>query len=303
MKEAIPIAVSGNAFLIMNPAAGQKLLADPRAQVESTCRECGLKCEVALTERPGHGTQLAREAVSAGYDTVVAAGGDGTVNEVVSGIVGADVPLGIIPIGTVNVLARQFGIPLKVHSAVETIAAGNVRRTDVGRSDDRYFTLMAGFGFDAEVVAGVLRPLKDVIGATAYVLKGLEMLSKYRATDMTLDMPNDTYSCRAYLVVVANSPTYAYKLQLAPYASTEDGLFDVIVFEEQSASKQIGFAHQIVDVLIRTHVSHPAVKYFKTPKVTVRSHPDVMVQLDGDACGVTPTEVSILPQAVPLIVP
>ncbi|MBP6963434.1 MAG: diacylglycerol kinase family lipid kinase [Armatimonadetes bacterium] len=303
MKEAIPIADSGNAFLIMNPAAGQKLLADPRAQVESACRECGLKCEIALTERPGHGTQLAREAVSSGHALVVAAGGDGTVNEVVAGMVGADVSLGIIPIGTVNVLARQFGIPMKVRPAVETLASGKVRRIDIGRSNDRYFTLMAGFGFDAEVVAGVLRPLKDVIGASAYVLKGLEMLSRYEATDLTLEMPNETYSCRAYLVVVANSPTYAYKLRLAPYASTEDGLFDVIVFEEQSSSKQIGFAHQIVDVLIRTHVHNPAVKYFKTPTVTVRSHPDVMVQLDGDACGVTPAEVLILPQALPLIVP
>lgn len=255
-----------------------------------------------VTEVAGQGRDLARQAVEAGYDVVIAGGGDGTVNEVASSLVGSDTPLGILPLGTVNVLARQLGIPFDVSQAIRTIAIGQTRRIDIGCASNRHFTLMAGFGFDAEIVATVLQPLKDVIGASAYVIKGLEMLAKYQATDVTLEMPEETYTGRAYLVVVANSPTYAYKLRLAPYASTEDGLLDVIVFEEPR-SRRLGFIRQILDVLIRRHVYHRTVRYFKTPRVIVRSTPDVMVQLDGDPNGMTPTEVSILPSALPIIVP
>ncbi len=240
--------------------------------------------------------------MEAGYDVVIAGGGDGTINEVASSLVGSDTPLGILPLGTVNVLARQLGIPFEIPQAIRLIAEGKARRIDVGCASNHYFTLMAGFGFDAEIVAAVLQPLKDAIGVSAYVIKGLEMLAKYQATDVTLEMPEETYTGRAYLIVVANSPTYAYKLRLAPYASTEDGLFDVIVFEEPK-SRRLGFVRQIFDVLLRRHVYHRTVRYFKTPKVVVRSSPDVMVQIDGDPNGMTPTEVSILHCALPIIVP
>ncbi len=291
-----------NAFLILNPTAGQRKPSDTREQVERALRECALECEIATTEKAGDGTDLARRAVASGCDLVIAAGGDGTVNEVAAGLIGTGVPLGILPLGTVNVLARQLRIPMKTRQAARTIAEGNVRQIDIGRANDRYFTLMAGFGFDAEVVGNVLQPLKDVIGASAYVIKTLEMLTKYEATEVTLEMPQETYTGKAYLVVVANSPTYAHKMRMAPYASTDDGLLDVIVFE-QAATKRIGFLRQILEVFIRRHVYHRAVRCFKTPKVTVRSTPDVMVQLDGDSHGTTPTEVSIIPHGLPIIVP
>ncbi len=291
-----------NAFLILNPTAGQRKLDETRRQIESALRECGLNCEVRLTEQSGDGTTLARRAAESGYDLVIAAGGDGTINEVATGLVGTETPLGILPVGTVNVLARQLGIPLDVRQAVSTLVTGRTKQLDIGCANNRYFTLMAGFGFDAEIVASVLKPLKDAIGALAYVIKGLEMLAKYRATDVILEMPEETYSGRAYLVVVANSPSYAYKLRLAPYASTDDGLLDVIVFEE-AAARRIGFIRRIFQVFFRRHVYHQDVRYFKTPRVTVRSFPDVMVQLDGDPNGVTPTEVSIIPHGLTVVVP
>jgi len=290
------------AFLILNPTAGQRKSSGTREKVDRALRECALECEIAATEKAGDGVELARQAVLGGYDLVIAAGGDGTVNEVATGLIGTGVTLGILPLGTVNVLARQLRIPMNTRQAARTIAEGKVRHIDVGCANSRYFTLMAGFGFDAEVVATVLQPLKDVIGASAYVIKTLEMLTRCQATEVTLEMPQETYTGKAYLVVVANSPTYAHKMRLAPYASTDDGLLDVIVFE-QAATKRIGFLRQILEIFIRRHVYHRAVRCFKTPRVTVRSSPDIMVQLDGDPTGMTPTEVSIIPHALPIIVP
>lgn len=291
-----------NAVLILNPNAGQRKPEETLGQVERALRENGLACEVISTEKTGHGTEIARQAVADGRDLVIAAGGDGTVNEVAAALVGTGIPLGIIPLGTVNVLARELGIPFDLRKAVQTIVDGKVRKMDVGCVGEHYFTLMAGFGFDAEITATVVQPLKDVIGASAYVIKTLELLTKYEATDVTLEMAEETYTGKAYLVVVANSPAYAYKLSLAPYASTEDGLLDVIVFE-QLPTKRMGFLQQILQIFIRRHVHHRAVRYFKTPKVTVRSDPEVMIQIDGDPNGMTPAEVSIVPCALSVLVP
>lgn len=302
MQEATTIADTLNTFLILNPNAGQRKPDETRRQIDGALSSNCLKCEVVTTVEAGQGRELARQAAEAGFDVVIAAGGDGTVNEVATGLVGSGTPLGILPVGTVNVLARQLGIPFDIDEAVRNVANRHIRRIDIGRVDHCYFTLMAGFGFDAEIVATVLKPLKDVIGASAYVLKGLEMLAKYQATDVVLEMPEETYVGKAFLVVVANSPTYAYKMRLAPYASTEDGLLDVIVFE-QPPTRTLGFIRQILEVFIRRHVYHRDVRYFKTPRVIVRSDPEVMVQVDGDSNGRTPAEVSILPCALPIIVP
>ncbi len=245
---------------------------------------------------------MARQAVEKGAKLIIAAGGDGTINEIVSGMAGSSAVLGIIPLGTVNVLARELGIPLKIEKAIKTILDGRVRKIDLGIANSRCFTLMAGFGFDAAVVANVVQPLKDLIGPTAYILKGLETLARYNATKFTLEMPDNRYCGWAYVVVVANSPTYAYKLKIAPYGSHDDGLLDVLVFE-QPVTLKLGFLRQIFEMLIQRHVYDKNVLYFKTTSVIVRSEPDTLVQFDGDPFGKTPVAISISPKALPVIVP
>jgi len=134
------------------------------------------------------------------------------------------------------------------------------------------------------------------------VLKGLETLARYRATNITLEMPEGTYSAKAFIVMVANVSTYTYNLKITPHAAPNDGLLDVCVFERPLSDK-IGFMRQMAEVFIQRHLYHRAVRYFRTSKVTVKSAPDVMVQLDGDSFGVTPVEVSIAPSILPVIVP
>ena len=286
--------------VILNPTAGQGRAT--RERVERAFSDLGLSFKVLPTSKSGDGTLLARNAVDDGCELVVAVGGDGTVNEVVNGIAGTGARLGIIPGGSVNVLAREFGIPFDTDRAAEVIASGTVKEIDLAKANDRWFTLMAGFGFDASVVASVLQPVKDIIGSSAYVIKGLEMLPRYDATEITLEMPDQTYSTKAFLVIVANVPTYSYDLKIAPYAFPDDGLLDVCVFERPFTDR-IGFMQQISEVFMKRHIEHRSVSYFQTPSVIVRSSPKIMSQIDGDPFSHTPVSVDVVHRALPLIVP
>lgn len=288
--------------LIINPTANKGKPAILKNQLCKGFSSRGMDCDAYVTERPGDATAFARRAVDAGAETVVAVGGDGTVNEVVNGIAGTGVALGVLPAGTVNVCARELGIPFDARKAVDVIAKGNIRQIDLGMANDRYFVLMAGLGFDAEVVAHVFRPAKDILGASAYVVKGIETLARYSATSITLEMPEETYKASAFLVIVANFSTYTYNLKIAPYASPESGSLDICVFECPVMDK-LSFIQQMADVFLNRHLLHDEVKYFRTSRVKITSLPEIMVQLDGDAFMTTPTEITVAPHILPVIVP
>jgi len=288
--------------LIVNPAAGQGRSQAARNRLARLMEEVGLDCRINVTERPGDGLRLAREAAEGGCDLVVAVGGDGTVNEVINGLTGLGVPLGILPLGSVNVLARELRIPLNLRRAAQVLVEGTVRNIDLGMAMGRYFTLMAGFGFDAEVVSSVHPPVKDIIGPSAYVFKSLEALTYYHATDMTIEMDGRIYKTKAFTVIIGNSSMYAYPLKITPHACMDDGLLDICVFE-RPITDRIGFLHQLVDIFRKRHLHHPDVQYFRARHVVIRSEPEILMQLDGDLFGNTPAEVSIVPGVLPLMVP
>jgi len=288
--------------VILNPTAGQGKPGASMEKIEHSLNRQGINCELFLTESPGDGEHLARAAAEKEYDLIIAAGGDGTVNEVVNGLVGTGAKLGILPVGSVNVLARELRIPLDLQGAVKNLVEGTAKLIDLGRANDRYFSLMAGFGFDAEVVANVIKPIKEMIGTSAYVLSGLETLATYKATDIVLEMSNQIYSMPAYMVIVCNVATYAYSLKIAPTAIPDDGIFDVCVFGRPITDK-LGFIHLVADIFMKRHLDHDEVKLFRTNNVTIKSSPAAMVQIDGESFGCTPVSISVVPKALPIIVP
>lgn len=288
--------------VILNPTAGQGRPGAALEHIESVLCSHGMECDILLTEAVGDGETLAKNAAKRDYKMIIAAGGDGTVNEVVNGLVGTDATLGILPVGSVNVLARELGIPLNIKGAVNTLVDGTVKDMDLGCANGRYFTIMAGFGFDAEIVAATLKPVKEIIGTSAYVLKFFEKLATYQATNVVLDMPDETYSTQAFMIIVANVATYSYALKIAPGALPNDGMLDICVFERPITDK-IGFIHQVADVFMNRHLFHDEVKLFRTRRVSIKSDPEVMVQLDGDYFSSTPVEVVAVPKALRLVVP
>ncbi|MEN9937391.1 MAG: hypothetical protein RLZZ387_3970, partial [Chloroflexota bacterium] len=179
MTETLP--PNTRALIVFNPMAGQaeSFQQDLQAAAE-IWRESGWQVDLRPTEGPGDGTRIAREAAEEGYDVVVAAGGDGTINEVVNGLAGTRAALAPLPVGTMNVWARELGLPLQPRATAEALLQARVRSIDLGRAGSRYFLLMAGVGFDAAVVGEVRSPEKRRLGILAYVLRAVTVALRFR---------------------------------------------------------------------------------------------------------------------------
>lgn len=297
-----------NSLLIVNPTAGQgrpqEVLDALRAALAP------LLGDVRVTEGPGDAERFARDAAGGGYDAVLVAGGDGTVNEVINGLMagrvsgGASLPLGLVPLGTQNVLAHELGLAGGgLLAASEIIRLGRTRAIDVGVAGGRCFALMAGFGFDAQVIREVLRPVKKMIGPAAYVFASFGALAKCRSTAIRLSLDGEEVRAEAYLLVIANAASYAYRqIKLAPFAALDDGWLDVCVFE-RAPTDRVGFAGQMMAVLARRHLRDPRVRYYRAKRIGLVSDPPIQGQIDGETFGGTPLEITLLPRALPVFVP
>lgn len=301
-----------NALLIVNPAAGQ---GKPEAALGELQAALGpLIGRVYVTHKAGDAEAAARTAAGQGFDAVLVAGGDGTVNEVVNGLLSApqetgSLPLGLVPLGTQNVLAHEMGLTAADGlEALEAILwAGKTRRLDVGKltsgKNSRFFVLMAGFGFDAVVVRDVLRPVKELVGPAAYALSTLGALAKYQSTAIILTLDGEEIHSEAFLVVIANAASYAYRqIKLAPFAAPDDGWLDICVFERPRVGR-VGFASQMVSVLARRHLRDPSVRYYRAKTIALSSDPPISGQLDGEMFGATPITISIVPSTLSVFVP
>lgn len=295
------------ALLIFNPVAGSGRPGEELARIEATLGT--LVSQRIVTQGPGDAEAAARAAVGA-FDSVLAAGGDGTINEVVNGLLAAnpaDGPLptlGLVPLGTQNVFAHELGFPRGNLDAVAgLLRAGKTRAIDIGQAGPRRFALMAGFGFDAAVVAEVAKPVKELIGPAAYAFATLGALAKYRSTSVRLTLDGEEVLTEAFVVVVANAASYAYRqIKMAPFASLDDGWLDVCVFERPLFDK-FGFATQILALLARRHLRDPRVRYYRARRIRIESDPPIMGQLDGDMFASTPLDIAVLPRALTVFVP
>ena len=301
-----------NALLVVNPAAGQGKPREALAALKTALAP--FVGRVFETQKAGDAEEASRMAAGQGFDAVLVAGGDGTVNEVVNGLLTAPgtakpLPLGLVPLGTQNVLASEIGLPPAddFNAVAALLRAGKTRRLDVGQAGTRYFVLMAGFGFDAVVVREVLGPVKDWIGPAAYALATLGALAKYQSTAITLTLDGETIRSEAFLVVVANAASYAYRqIKLAPFAAMGDGWLDICVFERPKIDRRIGrvgFASQMVRVLARRHLCDPSVRYYRARTITLLSDPPICGQVDGETFGETPVTIRIVPNALSVFIP
>ncbi len=295
-------------LLIVNSAAGQHRTDDVQTElVEAFQSELPA---ISYTDAAGDAERHAFDgAMSGKFDAIVAVGGDGTVNEVVNGLMaaqarGKSATLGVIPTGTSNILASELRIPWPdIASSVDVLLGGRTQKIDLCRQNDRYFLLMASFGIDAEAVRDVFLPLKGIVGPGAYVMSGLAALAKYEPSKMTLSLDDEVVTFDAFLAVVANVSNYALAgVKIAPFAAIDDGWLDVCIFEKPPLHR-IGFVGQVMLMLARRHLGDPRFRYYRARKVRIESQPQVAAQLDGDPIGDTPVEIEIVPNALNIIVP
>ena len=286
---------------IFNPHSGGGAYRRDVPLIFDALRGLGYVVEELETAEPGDAKRLAREAVDAGFDLVCAVGGDGTVNETINGLAGSDVPLAIIPTGTVNVLAMELGIPLEPPDAVKLLSAGTVSWIDLGLAGDRYFGLMAGVGMDAAVVASLNPMMKKAFKEAAFAVQGL-------ATYLTHEDPLIRVTCEertveGYFAVFGNSSNYGGAFGITPLADMRDGLLDVCVLKDKSFVSTIWYW---TAALINAHIKHPKVEYFRTESAmveTVEGDKEVLVQTDGEVAGKLPMECKVVPRALRVVVP
>jgi len=280
--------------IIFNPAASGHRARARLRRLQSMARGA----EFLPTDAAGHAVALAREAAQAGHRAIVAAGGDGTINEVLNGLM--SVPsenrprLGVLPLGTANVYARELALPLNLEAAWRVITAGIERRVDVGvaRAADgtrHYFAQLAGAGFDALAVADVESHLKRRLSALAYVLSGFRVVARglpkmfVRADDRRVE------GC---FVFIGNGRLYGGPFTLFPEARLDDGLLDVCVFQGGRIADVLRY---VPLVLCRRHTRCADVSYLKAKQVRVEAAAAVPTEVDGELWKNCPVEFSVEP--------
>ena len=283
--------------IIGNPRAGRNRREERLKRCTEILASGGLDVEVWPTERPQHATEL---AALAGARLVVAAGGDGTINEIVNGLT-QYATLGILPLGTANVLARELGLPLKAEAACERILAGKERKIDVGiatnqEGAERRFTCMAGIGFDAHVVNEVTPHLKRYLKSLAFALAAFKV---YSDGDLpALHLVHDGIAHVTQFAIVANGHYYGGDFRSAEAASLTDGKLEVVLVERVSKLLR-------ADVLARILVKKPldrSMHSFSAKELRAKSPgAQVPVQLDGEVWGRLPMSFRIKPAALKVL--
>ena len=283
------------ARIIVNPRAGQ---AEPLVGVErarALWEAHGWQVEWYATEYAGHAIQLAREGAAVGCDLIVAAGGDGTVNEVVNGIAGTRAALAALPVGTGNVWVRELKLPLRPEAAAAALLEGTPYALDLGLAGDRYFLLMAGVGFDASVTRSVRPELKRRFGIMAYLIQALTIARDTRGTRTRIVLDGQVVKGHVLMVVIGNSRLYGGFLQITHHASLTDGLLDVAVIKGQDARSA---PLHLLSILLRRHHFNPDLLYYRAREVSVSGAIPLDVQVDGDLIGVTPMNFRVVPGAL-----
>ena len=238
---------------------------------------------------PGDARRIAAEAVSDGMEVLIAAGGDGTLNEVVNGIGDSPVTLGVLPVGTMNVFAAEMGIPTgNLEGACQVIAEGHTVNVDLPRANDTRFLQLAGVGLDAEVVRKTTADSKRTLGPLSYLLTLLQVAAA-RPSRVFLKSDGGREHEGAFLLV-GNGRLYGGPFPIFKKASLYDGLLDILVFKNQSHWDVLRYFHAMA---FGTHPELPDVEYFQTESLIVTSSGDVPVELDGEVAGNLPCSFSI----------
>ncbi|MEY2576199.1 MAG: diacylglycerol kinase [Verrucomicrobiota bacterium] len=288
--------------IILNPAAGKaRDLEDVVARLARVPNG-----EIRISSKPGSAARFASAALRKGFDLVVAAGGDGTLNEVVNGIGEnlGDARLGLIPLGTGNDFARTIGVPDDIEAAIDLIVIGETREVDLVRvtSDEvRYFVNVSAGGFSGLVNEKLTPEMKKTWGPLAYLRGAAAALPELRAYRTTLALDNsESLTLDLYNVVVANGRYVAGGTLIAPEASIDDGLLDIVLIPQRSAPELALLAAQVA---LGTHLTSEAIVFRRAAQLTVNSKPGMWFNVDGELVGNEPARFEILPRALRFIAP
>jgi diacylglycerol kinase (ATP) len=283
------------ARLIYNPTSGREEMKKRLPDILQRLEQGGIETSCHATVGEGDATLAAAEAADRGYDMIIAAGGDGTLYEVINGLAtkANRPPLGILPVGTTNDFARATGIPKHWEYAVDLIIQQYTRPIDVGKANERYFINIAGGGSLTELTYDVPSKLKTMIGQLAYYMKGMEKMTRLRPTELTFQAAGvGEFHDEFMMFLICNSNSVGGFERLAPDSKLDDGLLDVLLIRKCNLPEFI----KLVTLALRgEHLHDPHVIHFRTDELRVTTPDYVQINLDGEYGGVLPCTFSVLP--------
>jgi len=285
--------------IIVNPVAGKGRTITLIEKVSDILRERKVKFQFVLTKAPGDATELTKEATKEGWQVIVSLGGDGTASEVISGLVGSDAALGIIPCGTGNDFARSLGVPLDIEQAVHALLAGERRKIDIGWERDQIFANIASVGFPCEVTrrANAMKRLK---GSLAFFAATYKTLSALKAEPVRIELDDEIIETKVVSVTISNMKYAGGGMVFAPNAILDDGLFDICVVRDV---RWLNFALTFPQMYRNTGAKHPALSRHRSSVVRIFTEQPVEKMFDGNINGKTPLDAKVLPKAIDVLVP
>jgi len=299
-------------LFIVNPAAGQGRAGGRWDKARELAKGIFPGLELARTEKPGHGRELARQATADGVELIVAVGGDGTVGEVVDGFLSVpaqvrhETVLATFPAGSGCDFASHMGVPREPEAWAKFIAEGKRRRLDAGRATfraadgaprSRHFLNVAALGLPGDVALSVAARGKFLGGTLTYLVEGVLSVMTAKARRMRLTVDGVAEPAASYhLAAVANTSTFGGGMKLAPQADAEDGLLDLLTIGDMTRPELMSLLPRAYS---GTHAGRPGVVLRRARRVEVHSDAPLPLNIDGDADGSSPVVFEVLPKAIP----
>ena len=287
-------------LLIYNPTAGPWDMTRILKRLAEDLGANGWQLALVETHKSGDAMWLSRQAARAGLDLVLVAGGDGTINEAANGLVGSNTILGIVPVGTGNILAHQMHMPIlspvppyQVSEVADSLLRSRVQRVDAGVINGRYFVCWAGAGLDAEIAAQLEPRTRYAkrLRTLPYIIAAFSVASWFKGFRTRVSVEGRAFNTRALLIVASNIQLYAAFFTIARHAYIDDGMLDIFVFKGLGLGYVLRhFLHMLFG---QRHLNDPAVSQVLARRIQLETAPRVAVHLDGDPFGETPAIIGL----------
>ena len=291
-----------NVRVIINPAAGRGESALP--VIDLSMKEAGIKWHASITHEAGEAIKFAKAAVEERVDALAVYGGDGTLMEAISGLIGSKVPLAILPGGSANIMAKELGIPqdLKEACALMSQVPFTTKTIDIGQFSGHYFILGVSLGFGAEMIKGADRETKNRIGFLAYFLSAAAALRKTKKAVYHLKIDGQEHEVQGLTCIVTNTGNLGFSnISYDKHIDVSDGLLDVVVVREANLSL---FKLMVVTLLRRERPDNlELVEHWQGKDISVSSSPRQTIQYDGEVLEDMALHIKVIPQAIRVLVP
>lgn len=287
-------------FFVLNPVAGKGRAKALVPVIEKICKDNNVEFQIKTTHRPGEATEISNQAVEEGFKRIISVGGDGTLNEVINGIAGSDAALGIIPGGSGNDFIRSINKSRDIEKIILDIITGEVKKTDLGVCNNKYFINVGSAGLDAEVVIRTEKAKRFFSGSAAYIAAVLYTIFTYKGWNMKIQVDDKSFEAKTLLTAIANGKYYGGGMIPVPEAKIDDGYFDICHVGHMSKLKMFILFPKYMK---GKHAGIKQVSFHRGKTVKITCDEPMAINLDGEIIRDREVEFKVIKDGINIIFP